>query len=95
LKKYVFRRHLKLSTFETFLRAFGRLFHSFGAATVKERSPSVALLFTFECSSRFISLDDLRLYLEVIFNSKSSEIYSGASPLSALNVKSRILNLIL
>ena len=54
LKRYVFRRHLKLQTFETFLRAFGRLFHSFGAVTVKERSTSVALLFTFECSSRFI-----------------------------------------
>ena len=93
LKRYVLRRRLRrLSTFEAVRRALGRLFHSLGAATVKERSPKVTLLFTFGCSSRCLLLDDLRLYLEIVFSSESSEIYCGASPLSALNVKSKVLN---
>ena len=59
----------------------------------KERSLKVTLLFLGANRSR--SLDDLRLYLENVFNTKSFEIYSGARPGIALKVKKRILNWIL
>ena len=60
LKGRVFKLRLKTFKSEVHLRSNGRLFHSFGAAPTKARSPRVGRVLKFGLESRYL-LFDLRV----------------------------------
>ena len=60
LKRWVFKLRLKTWKSEVHLRSNGRLFHSFGAAATKARSPRVGRVLKLGFESRYL-LFDLRL----------------------------------
>ena len=72
--------------------ALGRLFQSFGAAHVNERSPRVVKLLNAGYFNKSVSELVLRLYLPGFFNSISSDRYRGARPLRVFYTSSNILN---
>ena len=72
--------------------ALGRLFQSFGAAHVNERSPRVVRLLNAGYFNKSVSELVLRLYLPGFFNSISSDRYRGARPLRVLYTSNNILN---
>ena len=56
--------------------ALGRLFQSFGAAHVNERSPRVVQLLNAGCLNKRVSVLDFRLYLPGVFSSMSQVLIS-------------------
>lgn len=71
----------------------GRLFQSFGAAHVNERSPRVVRLLNAGYFNKSVSELVLRLYLPGFFSSISSDRYRGARPLRvSLYTNNNILN---
>jgi len=67
-------------TLFAFRIALGRLFQSFGAAHVNERSPRVVRLLNTGYFNKSVSDLVLRLYLPGFFSSMSSDRYRGARP---------------
>ena len=88
------RARLKDARVCMFLISAGRLFHSFGAADWKARSPSVGRHRALAGTNRVAFLDR-RLYLDWAAKAIRSIRYCGASPQRHLNVDSTILNSIL
>ena len=72
--------------------ALGRLFQSFGAAHVNERSPRVVRLLNAGYFNNGVSELVLRLCLPGFFSSISSDRYRGARPLRVLYTSNNILN---
>ena len=70
----------------------GRLFQSFGAARVNERSPRMVRLLNTGYFNKSVSELVLRLYLPGFFSSISSDRYRGARPLRVLDTNNNILN---
>ena len=72
--------------------ALGRLFQSFGAAHVNERSPRVVRLLNAGCFNKRVSELHLRLYPPGVFRSMSFDKYRGARPFTVLYTSNKILN---
>ena len=79
-------------TLFAFRIALGRLFQSFGAAHVNERSPRVVRLLNTGYFNKSVSELVLRLYLPGFFSSMSSARYRGARPFRVLYTSNNILN---
>ena len=79
-------------TLFAFRIALGRLFQSFGAAHVNERSPRVVRLLNSGYFNKSVSELVLRLYLPGFFSSMSCDSYRGARPFRVLYTSNNILN---
>ena len=73
----------------------GRLFKSFGAAHVNERSSRVVRLLNAGYFNKSVSELVLRLCLPGFFSSLSSDRYRGARPLRVLYTNNNILHMLL
>ena len=91
LNKNVLSNFLKLSMFGALLTSRGKLFHKFGAATIKDLSPNVLYVLKFTYLSKIPFELERNLYLPS-FLIISSVMYPGGKPLIALYTKSKILN---
>ena len=92
LNNNVLSNFLKLSMFGALLTSRGKLFHKFGAATIKDLSPNVLYVLKSTYLSKIPFQLECNLYLPSFLILISSVIYPGAKPLIALYTKSKILN---
>ena len=87
-KRCVFSRHLKHCKDPAHFIVSGSSFHSFGAAAAKDRLPYAVDVLT--CFNKYLAPDlNERVGLCSV---RSSEMYFGANPWSALYVNSKTLN---
>ncbi len=89
---YIFNLDLNSDSEQTIRRETGRLFHNFGPAIEKARSP---LNFNLDLGTINTLFSEDLSGLEDVFGFKRSLRYSGAVPLRALKTNSKIWNSIL
>ena len=90
LNKNVLSNFLKLSMFGALPTSRGKLFHKFGAATIKDLAPNVLYVLKLTYLRRIPFELERSLYLPSFLILISSVIYPGAKPLIALYAKSKI-----
>ena len=75
--------------FVAFLNSIGKLFHKFGAATIKDLSPNVLHVLKLTYLSKIPFQLERNLYLPSFLILITSVIYPGTKPLITLNIKSK------